>query len=201
MPRMLPRTQGARRIVPLAVAIFACASSVARPSFANDDNEVPSVPPPNTPPGAPGAAKDGFGGQIVLVDLLAAGVGGGLTYQSRNVLPLVATMAIGAPFVHLVHDDAKGALPSFLLHATLPVGLAYLSYAVANCEGLAGSERDTCAKVTLGLGALAGVLTAMIIDAAALAHPPPKVHCVLALAPLATASRNGALTLGVAGRF
>jgi hypothetical protein len=96
-------------------------------------------------------------------------LGGIFAAQTHQPFVAPAFYALGAPAVHLYHDDFGGGAISLALHTTLPLGLGYLMYKGTSC---ANDDLGLCEGVHFLLGAALGVIAATTIDAAALSPPP-----------------------------
>jgi hypothetical protein len=103
------------------------------------------------------------------VALLIAGVSladspGGLG-KGLGSLSLVG-YAFGAPVVHLVHEHPERALISLLLRGGLPLLFGAIGAEVEDCF----EDEFFCGVGGAVLGGLAGVTTAIVVDAAVLTH-------------------------------
>jgi len=111
-----------------------------------------------------------FGGQIVLADLGMLALGGLFAAQTQQPFVVIGAYALGAPLVHVYHEDYGGSALSFALHATLPLGLGYLIYKSSSCAN--DEVQGLCEGVHFFLGATLGVIAATTIDAIAFSPPP-----------------------------
>jgi hypothetical protein len=139
-----------------------------------------------------------FGAQVVLTDLGMLALGGIVAAQTQQPLFVVGTYALGAPLVHVYHEDYGGSAISFALHATLPLGLGYLLYKGSSCanDELSGF----CDGMHFFLGATLGVIAATTIDALAFSPPPflRKDTPTTAVVPVAL---RGGFALQLSRRF
>jgi hypothetical protein len=160
---MRPLLRGTKRLFTGAVLLLAM---LAGPRARADEPDPPNAAAV-TPP------RRGFGAQIVLADLGMLLLGGVIAAQTQQPFVAAGAYAVGAPAVHVYHGDYGGAGLSFVLHATLPLGLGYLLYKSARCAD--DDVKGWCEDVSFFLGASLGVIAATTVDAAALS-PPPFFH-------------------------
>jgi len=146
-----------------------------------------------------------YGLQVVAVDAASVGVG-----AMSGVAGLsVGGYLLGGPLVHVAHGNSKRAVQSLFLRVSLPsVGMLVGLYAAGSrCE-----ERlafSSCGFGEMAIGALAGVVTAMVLDAAVLAKEARRVGEAPATISVGGVAANrdlrvighGGVTLGLTGRF
>jgi hypothetical protein len=178
----------------------------AEPSPAKQTAD-PEVPP--TTRARAQNATQSYGGIIAGTDaaiVLLGALGGGLT-EGVLAVPALAAYAFAGPIIHGMHDNVPGALGSFLLRLVLPVAStatgAFVTYAAA---GGGRGCRDFCGYGVLfgaGIGAVAGVVTTTVIDAALLtklrpapADGPRAVRWSPTVAP-----EQGGIKFGLGGTF
>ena len=170
--------------------LLACIASVAAASPAVAQ-EMPASPEP-------------YSGQILAADLgamLLSLSAAGMTNEGAFVL----LAPLGGPTVHALHGHPGRALGSLLLNVALPVAGGYVGYRIdaASC----GPDAWFCGVGGLVLGGLAGIVTAMVTDAAVLARLPEDdtalahVTTERSITPLFAVNHEGSVALGVAGRF
>jgi hypothetical protein len=189
------------------VALLAGALAFALATAAHAEDR----PPPETP----GAW---YGWQTLLSDGSATGLwvlaaalddakytsGSLQTYENLSNVTLAlgfATYALGAPAIHLLHDQTHEAWGSFALRLGLPVagGLAGGLLANASC-GNSGDDEVPCAIVGGVLGAVAGGVTAILIDAVVLAREPAERSTTKRVQPVFVPGPGGGTFL-LAGQF
>jgi hypothetical protein len=107
----------------------------------------------------------------------------------------LSTWLLGGPIAHWSHGNVGTGFGSLAMRAAMPVGSAMVGCA------LFGSDGEFGCLAGLLLGGLAGIVSASVIDATALAYTEPKsFRTALRLMPNLTPSRHGA-TFGVAAVF
>jgi hypothetical protein len=161
--------------------------------------DTTEAPPPS--PTAP--ARETFGGQVVLGDVIGAIGSLGIVSATGRATGLLL-YPVAAPTIHLIHRDGTGALASLILHLGAPVAGAFLGSALSSSDCHA-SDEDTCALGGFLVGGLFGLATATTVDAVWLARTTPTTPAQqsrrsIATPTLAIAPRGG-LVLGVAGRL
>lgn len=128
-------------------------------------------------------------------------LGGGMANNATMFLLGTAGFAIGAPINHLANGHPKRALASFgirTLAGTLAFGAVLLDVINHPCDGEPSCHHDPVAG--LAVGALT-LLTAMVVDDAALAREPVPVRpAKVTLTPGLLLGPNLAL-LSMGGRF
>jgi hypothetical protein len=147
--------------------------------------------------------KRWYGWQTLLVDASASATGL-LVYGGRDsdlTRGLVTTGVIygfGGPIVHFAHRNPGRAAGSFALRLVLPVLGAIVGYSASSCSHLNCGDQS-------GTGLLVGMVTASVVDAAALSWaevspaPPPPVALQGGEAQLVVDARHR--TLGFGGTF
>jgi hypothetical protein len=107
----------------------------------------------------------------------------------------LATYAIGAPMVHLLHNRGSRAAASLALRLGAPLVLGFAAAGIATNAGTSSTDGSAAAAL---LGGMLGVIAASVIDAAVLAKGDPlpaSTHLTV------TAPRDGGMTFGLAGSF
>lgn len=98
------------------------------------------------------------------------------TYQEManvTVALSLATYVLGAPAIHLLHDQRQEAAGSFALRLGLPLAGALAGGLIANASCGNGHDNEIpCAFVGGLLGVLAGGASAIVLDAVVLAREP-----------------------------
>jgi len=169
----------------LTVPLIACLLAVSLARTAHADT--------------PETATTEFGGAILVTDAAVLGLGLGLA--SKGAAPLLMAFPIAAPIVHVVNGDPLGAFGSLALHIGLPLmgGVAGIYGGQAACHR-GGWD---CPMTAIGVGVLAGAVTATLVDSAFLAHverPVPRRAPGVPVPTVAMAP-GGGVVLGVAGRL
>lgn len=72
----------------------------------------------------------------------------------------------GAPVLHLIHEHPGRALGSLALRGALPLTFGYIGAKAEDCE----EGEFFCGVGGAVLGGLAGIVTAMVVDAAVLSY-------------------------------
>jgi hypothetical protein len=126
------------------------------------------------------------------------------TYQDLSNVSVaigLATYVLGAPAVHLLHDQKQEAAASFALRLGLPLagGLAGGLIGNASC-GRGGEDEFPCAFVGGILGIFAGAGTAILIDAVVLAREPAGRSAERRVQPVFVPASGGG-TFMLAGQF
>lgn len=141
-----------------------------------------------------------YGWQTLLADGAGIGVfaaGGPLAFVG------VGEYLVAAPIIHLAHDRPGAAGESFLLRLGLAGGGALVG-ALAGSGGDCGSSDIPCSAIGGIFGLVLGGASAIIIDAAALAHETaptePRVERGLSVLPTVGVTRHSG-TVGLAGIF
>jgi hypothetical protein len=157
------------------------------------------APAPETP-APPQTEVVHFGWKIVAADVAALTVGI-VAAQATEEPAFVLAWPLAAPSVHFAHGDAKGGVLSLALHVFAPVAGGFIGYQVetANCSPGAWF----CGLGGLALGVAGGMLTATIVDAAALASVERPVKRFTRNIPLPTVAvaPGGGFMVGLAGRL
>jgi hypothetical protein len=126
------------------------------------------------------------------------------TYQEMSNVTLalgLATYALGAPAVHLLHDQRQEAGVSFALRLGLPLAGGLAGGLIANASCSPGQDDEVpCAIVGGVIGVLAGGATAMLIDAVVLAREPAGRAAERRVQPVFVPGPGGGTFL-LAGRF
>jgi hypothetical protein len=152
------------------------------------------VPPDAEPP----RAKRWYGGYTLATDGAAVALAlGGAALDRDGELLLVGSVGaylLGGPIVHLAHGNPGRSLLSLGMRAGLPVTLAFLGVAAEGC----GEGHDFCGYGGALIGFGVGLVSAVVIDAAAIARD--EVEPTPAIAPALGVSREGAW-LGATGTF
>ena len=113
-------------------------------------------------------------------------------------LTSVALYGLGGPVVHLTHDNGWQALGSLALRGGLPVLAGAAGVALERCDN--SDEEDFCGLSGAVLGGLAGMVSAMVIDSAALGWE--RVPAQAGEGPrLGVASDGKSTLLTASGRF
>lgn len=105
--------------------------------------------------------------------------------------------AVGGPIVHLAHGNVVKGLASFGLNVLCTMGGSFMATAAAS-----GSHYDTI-MTSMGVGVGFGLLTANLIDIAALAYDEPEPQSHPSIPQLAPQIRvaPGSATIGLGGIF
>jgi hypothetical protein len=173
------------------------------PSAWCDDDEAPSAPAPPAPP--PPTTSRWYGWQVLLVDGAAVLAGA----ATENLPVTLGVYALGAPIVHAAHGRGGAALGSFGLRLALPLVAGGVMYALTDRRCGEGSG-DWCGlgSVIYGiLGAGAGMITASLFDAFAIARESvPSARATAArkpftLTPSAHVDPRGDVMVGAFGSF
>lgn len=131
-----------------------------------------------------------YGWQTLATDGAALGVlalGLGAAADNQDVVRDVAlvgwlgTYALGGPIVHAAHGRAGAALGSLGLRLAAPLTFAVISNSTADCDGWDDGRGHSCNGSELVPGLLIGMATAIVLDAAVLAHErvPPRESSAL----------------------
>lgn len=154
-------------------------------------------PPGLTPPQEPAAPErvevaPAYRLQTAGVDLSALVMMS--TGSSVGVGVGVATLALGAPALHLYHHQPGRAVASLGLRVGLPLaGMAI---------GAAGAQKGTDAEIALpAIGAVIGVVAASAIDIGYLSRAEDTAKPARVLAPTFAAGPNGNVRFGIGGTF
>lgn len=187
----------------------------AQPDEETQEEAAPSpapAPPPTAlppvelepPPVAPPSGRTWYGWQNLTADgaavvflVFAAGASG----QGNDSLAWASltTYALGGPIIHLAHGNPGTALGSVALRVGAPIGGAMLG-----C-GAGGGDGEFGCLGGAALGFLAGYVTAVAVDAGALAyeeHEAPRGYSKARplVVPTAGLTRHGG-TLGLQAIF
>jgi hypothetical protein len=158
----------------------------------------------------PLAAPTWYGWQVLAGDgAWVLGTAGCLAAGGDNLclVPALGYLVAG-PVIHGTHGKAGRAFGSAGLRAGLPLAGAVLGAAVANCSDSDG-KLDFCGLGETALGFLAGMATAIVIDAVwaydeppveRVARAPSRPSFMTIAQPIASPTVGGA-TFGFAGRF
>ena len=160
------------------------------------------------------AEGESYGNQTVLADVTSGLLfcGAGLASNSNKdglsagfVVAGVATYLAGGPVVHLLHGNRGGAVRSGIVRVLLPVVATFVGAGIGGLVGGIDNGRysDGTSKTgdqaatggVIGFGA--GVLAAIVVDAAAFAHEPAPEPPKVALAPLVGPDRTRGLALAL----
>jgi membrane associated rhomboid family serine protease len=168
----------------LTIAVLLFAASPAFADAAPDDPVWPWTP----------SDPSSYRLEVVAVDATAV-AGVAIGHNSTAVIGLsIATYALGAPILHLVHHRPGNALGSFLLRVALPVAGGALGWMLTS--GVSGPDIPSGAGGAV-IGLVAGVITASSIDIGVLSRAEPAPQ----LAPAVTPTANGGMTFGLTGSF
>lgn len=172
------------RVLPLLVVLTASTVAAAQP---------PGLTPVQEP-----AAPAQVEGEPAY-RLQTAGVDAGAlllmsTGSSVGVGVGIATLALGAPALHLYHHQPGRAAASLGLRVALPlVGMAI---------GAAGAQRGTDAEIALpAIGAVLGLAAASLFDITYLSRAEDTAKPARMLAPAFSAGPNGNVRFGIGGTF
>jgi hypothetical protein len=155
------------------------------------------------PPAAPVVFRRSYGWQIVVADVssVALTIAGGVG-ESDEVAGLgVAGYFLAAPVVHFAHRNVWQGFASLGLRVGGPLVGAAIGNAVADCGESSGEH--WCGIVPITVGVFAGILGAMIVDAAVFARedvPRPRTTAGFSWSPGLRLDRHGA-GLAVGGQF
>jgi hypothetical protein len=188
------------------------ASETTHAAAAPPSVTAPAPPPPpalpekeeDDPPRAPQGAWYGY--QTLAVDALGLTMVGVATGNGPgNNVPLLSVglgvYLLGPPAVHALHRDFEPALDDLALRVFAPLGGALVGFLVGLAAQWAGPGYT---EVEAGaIGVAAGTLTAVAIDAVALAQEPaPKHHATtVRWSPQVNLAGRGGGTVGVGGSF
>lgn len=139
----------------------------------------------------PPAPRAWYGWQLVLADgaALAVMFGGGAAESDLMMITGTAGLVVGAPLIHLAHENRGPAATSAVLRLGLPLIGGFVGSALCSEDG-AGDSFLGCAPAAAG-GIFTGWVTAMIIDLTLLAYDRPAA---------AAGERSAGLGVGVAPR-
>ncbi len=109
----------------------------------------------------------------------------------------LATYAVGAPLVHVLHGRPGAAARSMGLRAGMPILGGLVGYGLLSMGH--GNSGDDISPGAVGaiLGVFAGAIAASAIDIGVLA----KGDDVPRVGPAVTPTTNGGMTFGLSGRF
>lgn len=149
-----------------------------------------------------------YGWQTLTVDAvgLATAVWGASENQGGISLVGTSIYALGAPAVHLGHSQYANAAASVGMRLGLPIGGALGGALLGEiaCADARNDEDVPCPAVGAAFGFVAGIVTAIAVDAAALAFEPTSRHvtppAALRLSPQLAVERGGA-RIGLGGTF
>lgn len=179
------------------------APSVDLLSLPIPDPPASRAPTPPSDPITPRESTRWYGWQTVIVDgasvalLFPAAASKNAGLQSTLLTASVGGYFLGAPFVHALHGSPGRALGSLGLRVGAPlVGIA-LGSSLENCQN-DSEEPNYCGFSGAVIGGVVGILSAIVIDSAALARE--TVHEQPKLTPM-VGSTKGRTWIGVAGQF
>lgn len=134
---------------------------------------------------APARADDWYGYQTLAADGAATGLlfGGIVTHKnvSKTFFALsAATYLVASPVIHGANEEPGRALGAFGLRIAAPASFGFLGLLIGAASDTRGNWGVPLAGAVIGFGL--GVITAMAIDAAALArHDSPTAQGASAL--------------------
>lgn len=213
------------RHVVVALTVLVAVSLASRDALADDppasdgaSDAAPVAVPAAAiaPQAAPAAKTEWYGHQTLATDALGFGVGAlapssgvGFAYAG------LATYLLGAPIVHVAHGNVAKGFGDLGLRASIPVAGAFMGALIGAATGSRDDAVDATTQMFQGaaIGVLAGVATAITIDAAVLARkevspsrererepaPLPRTAVVRILPSFAPT--QGGATGGVVGVF
>jgi len=149
-------------------------------------------------PAVPVDQVDDYRWQILVADAATLAL---LVPRSEDSAKIaVLSYAFTAPIIHLTHERGGRALSSLLLRMGLPLTGAMTGAMLAGNPCRAGDYdcEDEGQLVAAVLGFGVGALTAMVVDATAIARPIHKRETIWA--PQVSTTRDR-VTLGVMGQF
>jgi hypothetical protein len=202
--------------VAVALVVGLAAVGQARADEDDDGAASPAVGPNESivtvsyEPIEPVAKPTWYGWQVLAADgATVLGTVGCVAAGGDNacLVPALGYLLVG-PIVHGTHGKVGRAFGSAGLRTGLPLVGAVLGSAAATCSP-SGGELDFCGLPETALGFLAGVATAMVIDAVWAYDEPPVERVARASSrpsfmsiaqPIASPTVGGA-TFGLAGRF
>ena len=168
-------------------------------------------------PNRPYETEHWYGWEILVTD--AASVGGGLTIGPANpgagIGVFLAGYSLGGPIVHLAHHRPLAALGSLALRVLAPSVGALTGYSIDRLTSGVSDDGSHEASAA-GVGLVLGYITAVTIDAAAIARETETVTTESGANPLPTtppanessfrwaptfAPLPGGAVAGIGGRF
>lgn len=164
-----PKTLG------VVALVWGLAGSVSNDAIAAEHEailpEKASEPTPSTK--EPRPRTHWYGWQILLTDATAGALFAG-SHALRAPVPAwtlfslsIGTYALGGPIIHLAHGQTARAVGSLGLRVALPAALGLLVHPFGGCDGVSKCERKRAS-----IAVVAGLVSALVIDATFLAWEP-----------------------------
>jgi hypothetical protein len=179
---------------PVSVPVRAAVPLPAAPLLTPSET---SAAPGTTSPQAsePEVEYEHYGWQLVIADAVGTAL-----LINGNGKPGLAVYALAGPLIHGAHEQGGRAAASLVLRLGLPVVSAW-AWAASASSGCARNDDDCETEGAAALGLVLGVVAAMLIDDAVLAHAArPKRTAGATWVPQLAATPQR-VTLGVLARF